>query len=159
MVDSDDDALVDFLLAGGFVCKRKCYEVEAFADDYIGDLSDTQLFRCSVGKPDYDDCCSLMYRYYAAFCSVLPDNVVYGRCGNQIAALAFVEDNEIAYVSGTEKKYFFHFAKSLISSILTQYESIFFEADDCDWAAMMLRSLFENQDDTSYDTYILGDTP
>ena len=173
MVDSDDDALVDFLLAGGFVCKRKCYEVEAFADDYIGDLSDTQLFRCSVGKPDYDDCCSLMYRYYvdthksinpwtsdyAAFCSELPDNVVYGRCGNQIAALAFVEDNEIAYVSGTEKKYFFHFAKSLISSILTQYESIFFEADDCDWAAMMLRSLFENQDDTSYDTYILGDTP
>ena len=44
MVDSDDDALVDFLLAGGFVCKRKCYEVEAFADDYIKNITQ----RCKV---------------------------------------------------------------------------------------------------------------
>ena len=29
MVDSDDAELIAFLLSGGFVCRRKCYEVEA----------------------------------------------------------------------------------------------------------------------------------
>lgn len=168
MVNSDDAEMIAFLVAGGFVCKRKCYEVEACADDYIGGSADIQLFRCSAGTPEHAFCCRLMYRHYTdthkeinpwtagyeAFCVALPATAVYAKCGNQIASLAFIEDNEIAYVCGTDKEHFLEFAKSLASFMFAQHECVFFESDDCDWAAMMLRSLFINQDDSSYDTYI-----
>lgn len=35
-----------------------------------------------------------------------------------------------------------------------KYESIIFEADDCDGLAMELKSMFINQDEESFDTYI-----
>lgn len=168
MVDSDNAALVEFFLAGGFVCRRKCYEVEACADDYIGGFSDMQLCRCSIGTPDYDHCCHLMYCYYTdihkainpltagyeSFCAALPGAVIYAKCEGKIASLAFVECNEIAYVCGTDKEQFSRFSRALASSMLAEYKNIFFECDDCDWAAMMLKSLFINQYDASFDTYI-----
>ena len=36
MTDSDNLPLIAFITAGGFVCKRKCYEVEATLENYIG---------------------------------------------------------------------------------------------------------------------------
>lgn len=169
MVESDDVQTVAFLAAGGFVCKRKCYEVEAYPDDYIGGSSDMRLFHGSIGTPEYEACCRLMYRYYAgthkeinpltagyeAFCAELPTTAIYAKCRDQITSLAFIEDNEIAYVCGRDKKHFGQFAKSLALSILAQYGSVLFEADDCDWAAMMLKALFINQRDDSFDTYVL----
>ena len=171
MVNSTEISQVEFLTAAGFTCKRKCYEVEATAEDYIGGTGDVQLSCCIVGEPEYEECCRMVYRHYAethqpvnpltsdfaAFSMELPGKAVYAKQGNQIVSLAFLESNEIAYVCGTDKAQFVRFARSLVTSMLAEHETIFFEADDCDWAAIALRGLFKSLDDGSYDTYILGD--
>ena len=171
MVNSTEISQIEFLTAAGFTCKRKCYEVEVTAEDYIGGTGDVQLSCCIVGEPAYEECCRMVYRHYAEthqpanpltsgfaeFCTELPDKAFYAKHGNHIVSLAFVEDNEIAYVCGTDGTHFARFARSLVSSMIAEYETIFFEADDCDWAAMALRGLFKNLDDGSYDTYIWGD--
>lgn len=172
MIDSDDVKTAEFLIAGGFICKRRCYEVDAVADDYIGGSGGMRLCCCSTGAPDYEQCCGVMYCYYvnthkainpwtadyATFCAELPGTAVYAKMDDCIASLAFVACNEIAYVCGTDEDRFSQFAQSLASSMLAEHENIFFESDNCDWAAMMLKSLFINQDETSFDTYILGDS-
>ena len=171
MSASNDTAMVDFLKAGGFRCKRKCYEVEAAAEDYIGGDGDLQLCSCVVGEPEYGECCRMVYRYYtethkavnpltsdlAAFRMNLPGKAVYAMHNDQIVSLAFVEGKEIAYVCGADKTHFVRFARSLVTFMLDEHKTLFFEADDCDWATMALRFLFKNLDDASYDTYILGD--
>lgn len=169
MVGSDDAVLVRFLTAGGFVCKRKCYEVEAGLEDYVGAAPDISLSECGWGEKDYDRCCEMLYDHYLethrdinpwtadyeAFLENLPNTVVYRENGGTITALVFVEENEIAYVCGTDVEQFTAFASGLISWMFERHETIFFESDDCDWASMALKSLFANQDGTSFDTYVL----
>ena len=64
-----------------------------------------------------------------------------------------VEDNEIAYVATKDDRLFKEFAAAVVSCILSEHQCVNFESDDCDSAAMILRSLFLH-DDESYDTYI-----
>lgn len=168
MVSSDDAALTDFLLAGGFICKRKCYEVEAGMADYIGKTGNIPLYCSTTGETEYEQSCRLMYDHYVAshekinpwtagfeaFCRELPQKVIYTKIGTEITNLAFVEDSEIAYVYGKDSRFFKEFAQNLATSMLTRYETICFESDDCDWTAMQLRALFQNQKETSYDTYV-----
>ena len=169
MVASEDTLLAAFLIAGGFQCKRKCYEVNARLEDYAGGSSDLPLMCCRVGEADYEAACQMMFHHYtatheavnprtadyAAFCEKLPAMAVYEKAEDRIVSLAFVADDEIACVCSTDERHFSQFARSLASAMLAEYESIFFESDDCDWAGMMLRSLFVNQDETSFDTYVL----
>ena len=168
MVDSDDAELIAFLLSGGFVCRRKCYEVEAGKVDYIGGQVDAPLEYCRVGEPDYEAACRMLFEHYKethkavnpwtadyeTFCSELPEEVVCYKQGGEIVSLAFVEENEIAYVCGADEECFAEFARSLVCAMLNKYEPLCFESDDCDRAAMLLRSLFQNQEETSYDTYV-----
>ena len=168
MVDSDDAELIAFLLSGGFVCRRKCYEVEAGKVDYIGGQVDAPLEYCRVGEPDYEAACRMLFEHYKethkavnpwtadyeTFCDALPEDVIYSKQGGEIVSVAFVEENEIAYVCGVDKNSFAEFARSLACAMLEKHETICFESDDCDWATMLLRSLFKNQEETSYDTYV-----
>ena len=168
IVDSDDAELIAFLLSGGFVCRRKCYEVEADIEDYIGGQANVPLEPCQVGEPDYEAACRMLFEHYKethkavnpwtadyeTFCSELPEEVVCYKQGDEIVSLAFVEENEIAYVCGADEECFAKFARSLVCAMLEKYETICFESDDCDWAAMLLKSLFKNQEETSYDTYV-----
>jgi len=168
MVDSDDAELIAFLLAGGFVCRRKCNEVEADIKDYIGGQADAPLEHFRIGEPNYEKACRMLFAHYAethkavnpwtedyeTFCDALPEDVIYSKQGAEIVSVAFVEENEIAYVCGVDKNSFAEFARSLVCAMLENHKTIFFESDDCDWAAMLLRSLFKNQEDTSYDTYV-----
>lgn len=170
MVDSTDMEAVTFLTAGGFIRKRRCYGTKACLADYVGGRADLKICSAFAGDPDYELCCSNMYRYYvdthkainpwtadyAAFCTKLPGRAVYAKMEDHIASLAFIEENEIAYVCGNDKDYFSYFAQALASSMLADHKSIFFESDDCDWAAMTLKSLFVNQDEASFDTYIFS---
>ena len=168
MVDSDDAELIAFLLSGGFVCRRKCYEVEAGIEDYIGGQTDAPLEYCRVGEPDYEVACRMLFEHYKethkavnpwtddfeTFCGELPTDVICSKQDGEIVGLAFVEENEIAYVCGADEKDFAEFARSFVCDMLEKYKTICFESDDCDWAAMLLRSLFKNQEETSYDTYV-----
>lgn len=168
MVNSTDTALTDFLLAGGFQCKRRCYEVEAEAGDFSGGRSDTPLSRCAPGSAAYQTACRMLFDHYtqthqainpwtadlATFCENLPQTVVYAEKDGQMQSLAFVEDGEIAYICGREKRPFTAFASALVADLFTRYETICFESDDCDWAAMALKEMFANQSEASFDTYV-----
>lgn len=168
MVSSEDTALTQFLTAGGFECRRRCYEVEAGTEDYVGGIDQVPLFHSRAGEPEYAQCCRMMFDHYAqthrevnpwtagyeTFCRELPADVIYAMANGEIASLAFVEDNEIAYVCGRDRQHFGAFARGLAAAMLEKYESVCFESDDCDWAAMQLRSMFANPDETSFDTYV-----
>ena len=168
MADSDNAELIAFLLSGGFTCRRKCYEVEVGMEDYIGGQASAQLEPCRIGEAAYEQACWMLFGHYAethkavnpwtadyeTFCGELPEEVICSKRGGKIVSLAFVEENEIAYVCGTDEECFAGFARSLVCAMLDKYETICFEGDDCDRAAMLLRSLFINQEETSYDTYV-----
>ncbi len=168
MADSDDVVLTTFLTAGGCVCKRKCYVSEVGIEDYIGKIENTQPRRTTTGEVEYEQACRQMYKHYVAihetinpwtsdyeaFCNNLPKTVLYAESASEITACAFVEDNEIAYICGNDNSRFKEFARCLVTFMLSQYETVCFESDDCDWSAMTLRSLFQNPDKSSYDTYV-----
>ena len=148
--------------------RGKCYEVEASIGDYIGGQENAFLEHCLVDEPDYEKACQMLFEHYTethravnpwtadfeAFCNELPEDVICSKQGGEIVSLAFIEENEIAYICGTDEKCFADFAHSLVCAMLERHETICFESDDCDWAAMLLRSLFKNQEETSYDTYV-----
>lgn len=168
MADSDNLPLTTFLTAGGFVCKRKCYEVEAEAENYIGTLRGGDILQTQKGEAEYDLCCKMLYERYAethrainpltadfeTFASDLPDDVFYQREGNLISCFAFVEKNEIAYVYGRDNGSFLPFAEILVSKLLNRYQTVCFEADDCDQTAKQLKTLFTDQSESSFDTYV-----
>lgn len=168
MAESDDIPLTAFLTAGEYICKRKCYEVEAGISDYIGCIMSTPLCCSTLGDPEYEQACRQLYEYYVAshaqinpwtsdyesFCRKLPATVLYAGSADSIVSCAFVESNEIAYVCGKDKNQFKDFSQCLVSHMLSQYETVCFESDDCDWVAMLLRSLFKNLSESSYDTYV-----
>ena len=68
MVDSSNVAITDFLTAGGFVCKRKCYEVDACAADYVGGIVDMVVrifYQLLVSGVGYfcGDCCNYLDQF------------------------------------------------------------------------------------------------
>lgn len=168
MVASDNVALTEFLTVGGFICKRRCYEVEVGLEDYIGEIKNVPLCSATTGASEYDRACKEMYAHYIvthekinpwtgdykAFCEKLPETVLYIKSESEISACAFIEGNEIAYVCGRDGDSFKKFAQCLLTFLLSKYKTVCFESDDCDWAAMILRSLFQNLNESSYDTYI-----
>ena len=81
--------------------------------------------------------------------------VFYNLRDGEVRDIAFIEENEIAYVCGSDVKNFHIFAEVLLSEMFKEHETVTFEADDCDEYAMVLKSLFISQLSESYDTYIL----
>ena len=167
MIASADHYVKEYLIAGGFVCKRRCYEIEATRQEYLGPWIDWKIPIAYRGEAAYAACCKMLYEHYLRthakvnpltatleeFCGVLPDRVYYQMDDGKLEHLAFFEGNEIAYISTTEKDSFSAFAAAVVRQIFTRYPTVNFESDDCDDTAMKLRSLFEH-DDTSYDTYV-----
>ena len=168
MLSSKDTEKIEMLKAAGFVCKRKCYEVEAEEQDYIGGKGDGIVQYSHVGETVYEQCCGRMLDRYILthkdinpwsgskedFCAELPENVAYFCMDENLTSFAFVEEEEIAYVYGENLQEFRMFAKVLIAEMFGKYESITFEADDCDEFAIELKRMFTNQDEESFDTYI-----
>ncbi len=157
-----------FLMAGGFACKRKCFELEVTAKDYSSAASATPLTAAQRGQPEYAACCQRLYSHYqathaaispltadvTAFCEHLPPKVFFSSTDAQIQHFAFVEANEIAYVGSIRPDGIRAFAEAVVSKLLAEYESICFECDDCDAASMALKSLFSIDVQESYDTYV-----
>ena len=69
--------------------------------------------------------------------------------------IIFTENNEIAYICSTNSKTCPQFIQSVLLDIFSSFESIFFEADDTDWAAMDLLHQFDVDVTQSFNTYIL----
>lgn len=169
MVSSKDEEVISFIQTAGFRCRRKCYEIEAFIQDYIGKTTGETLSFAVKGHVIYEKCCEIMLDRYISthkainpwtgtketFFKMLPKVVFYEMDNNRIKNFAFVEDNEIAYVCGVDRSDFVLFAQNLITEMFKQNEAIVFEADDCDEYAVELKNLFTNQSEESFDTYIL----
>ena len=165
----------DFLTAGGFERKRRCYELEVTADHLVEPLTaELPLHTASKGSPLYADCCELLYSHYCVthapvspltvsqevFCDDLPETVLCHPADGKPIHCAFIEPDEtgyeIAYVATTDISSFCGFAKSLLSELFCKCVTLTAECDDTDTAAMILKSLFRTGSDDSYDTYILN---
>lgn len=170
MVSSTDAERVKFLLAGGFVCKRKCYEMDVTAKELISKSQVTPMNAAETGVPEYDMCCRLLFDYYKQthakvnpltadyieFCECLPEKALYQNYLGHTMHFAFVEENEIAYIGSTDVNSIQSFAESLVQMLFSDYERICFECDNGDAAAMQLKGLFKAEISESFDTYILG---
>ena len=169
MISSTEKEIVSFIQKAGFCCKRKCYACEVLKQDYIGVSRTETLSYATKGNSAYETCCEIMLDRYITthkgispwtgireeFFALLPQVVFYELDNNIFKNFAFVEDNEIAYVYGTDRIAFNNFAQRLITELFEQNEMLVFEADDCDEYALELRKLFANQTAESFDTYIL----
>ena len=167
MIVSDDRHIKAYLIAGEFVCKRRCYEMEATRQAYLGPWNNRQIQIANRGEAEYEACCKMLYEHYQRthaavnpltatpeeFCGVLPDRAYYQMDEGRLKHLAFFEENEIAYVATTENDSFSAFASAVVSLILSRYPTVSFECDDCDDTAMTLRALFVS-DEIRYDTYV-----
>lgn len=143
-------------------------EAEAGIQDYVGDKVEGKLLYSFAGEESYEQCRELMLDRYILthrninpwtetkeeFFSELPERVEYFCKEGKLESFAFIEDDEIAYVWGDNVQVFHKFAQVLVTEMLQKYEMITFEADDCDEIAMELKSMFVNQSEESFDTYI-----
>ena len=168
MLSSEEKTKVAFLESVGYVCKRKCYETEAEKQDYIGQNCGSEIRYSFAGQEIYKQCCELMLDRYCLlhkdinpwtgsredFFGELPARVAYTCTGGKLSCFAFIEDGEIAYVYGTDKKEFCSFSQGLVAELFKEQEVITFESDDCDEMAMELKQLFRNQSEESYNTYV-----
>lgn len=164
----------DFLVAGGFERKRRCYELEAHAADLTAPLQNTlPLTKFSAGTAAYDRCCKMLYDYYSqthraispltvdveTFCADLPGTVFCRIEAGEILHYAFIQSEddgcEIAYVGSVRPTDFESFAQSLVAALFRESDFITAECDDVDPAVMALKSLFRFPDGTPFDTYIL----
>lgn len=168
MLESTEKEMISFIQETGFCCKRKCYECEVLKQDYIGERRTETISYATKGNSAYEACCEIMLDRYIAthkgispwtgikedFFALLPQVVFYELDDHVFRNFAFVEDNEIAYVYGTDRIAFINFAQRLITELFEHNEMLMFEADDCDEYALELRKLFANQTEESCDTYI-----
>ncbi len=166
--------LHDFLIAGGFERRRRCYELEARVEDLASPLQSTvPLTKVSAGSAAYDRCREMLYAYYSkthlavspltadaeTFCADLPETAFCSVEEGEIVHVAFVqleeEGYEIAYVGTKKPSDFRPFAQSLVAELFRRSERIIAECDDVDPAAMALKSLFQPSCALEYDTYVL----
>ena len=164
----------DFLTAGGFRRRRRCYELEVTADHLAAPLrASTELYTAVKGSPMYAACCELLYDYYCethapvspltaspnVFCADLPETVLCHLADGNPIHCAFIEPDEpeceIAYVATADISSFYSFAQTLVYAQFQKYSTLTAECDDTDPAAMILKSMFRTSSDDSYDTYIL----
>ncbi len=88
------------------------------------------------------------------FSEKVPKTAYYMQKAGALKQVIFVEDNELAYCCAADINGFENFAAAVVEEMFSQYSSIFFEADDCDPAAMKLLSMFQIDLKTSYNAYI-----
>lgn len=163
----------NFLTAGGFERKRRCFELEVASSDLAVPPTPTvELHTAQKGSVLYNSCCDLLYAYYSAthetvspltvtqevFCTNLPETVVCCVEDGKPVHFAFIEPDEvgyeIAYVGTTDLSSSSGFMQTLVYELFQKCNSLTAECDDTDPAAMQLMSLFNTSIDASYDTYI-----
>lgn len=174
MLSSSEVEKIAFLEKAGFVCKRKCYEACVTMDDLcdMGNVvhieNGNTFMCCGRGSEEYDMCTRFLYEYYRnvheavnpltasyeEFLKPLPDEVYYDSYEGEVRHIAFVEENEIAYVGSRDKSDFGRFITGVVRNLFNLYEELTFEYDDCDETAIVLKDLFEAEVEESYNTYV-----
>lgn len=171
MTDSENKEFIQFLIHNGFECKRRCYTPTFTEKDLKYPITESSLIY-SFDQVDsrYRECCKLLYQYYKeAHASVSPltmdrltfINEVPTKTGfyslnksDKIENIVFTENNEVAYVCSLNRGSFRSFIQTVLSKVFSKFETIYFEADDTDWAASILLDQFKFDKRDSFNTYI-----
>lgn len=167
MVDSSETKKKNFIKKHGFKRMRTCYSLVVSKDDMLSKkIARTNLLFAKEGEAIYDELAKIYFDYYKKkhesvnpltvdfneFNKILPNNVYYNDdAGLQ---LAFVEDNELAYVFASNPEKADKFYLSVCYKLFDEYREIFFEADDVDESAMRLKNLFSGGVDEITETWI-----
>lgn len=162
--------LIDFIKKAGFVLRRKCYEMEVCREDLKYPLNPpkTEGKLARKGENFYDKACELIFSYYKKthesvspltvgfeeFKEILPEEAFYYEKEGQVPMVAFLENEEIAYIAGFEEKLADEFINDLLIYLFKKHQEIFFESDNTDPLATKLKNKFVEKSDLTYDTYI-----
>ncbi len=167
MIDGDDTKKKDFIEENGFKRVRTCYGMSVRRDDLIRkETAKINLLLAKEGDEKYFELAKIYFEYYKKthesinplsvdfdeFKKILTRDVYYN--DEDGMALAFVEDNEIAYVYASDLDKADEFFYSLCEKLFNYYEEIFFEADDVDESAMRLKNIFIGGVDEITETWI-----
>lgn len=172
MLSSNEVQKALFLEERGFKKVRSCSELVVEEKDLKLPLAIKPLSikRASQAGEIYRECCHLLFHYYKAshetvspltddfetFAASIPTEVFYTMAAKKIQHVAFVEGNELAYVASNDQASFPSFALATVQTLFRANESIFFEADDVDWAATLVKNLFSIQNTETFDTWIFS---
>lgn len=167
MIDGYDTKKKDFIEENGFKRVRTCYGMIVRKDDLIKkETAKINLLLAKEGDEKYFELAKIYFEYYKKthesinplsvdfdeFKNILTKDVYYNEEDGM--ALAFVEDNEIAYVYASDLAKADEFFYSLCEKLFNDYEEIFFEADDVDESAMRLKNIFSGGVDEITETWI-----
>ena len=167
MIDGYDTKKKDFIEENGFKRVRTCYGMSVRKDDLIKkETAKINLFLAKEGDEKYFELAKIYFEYYKnthesinaltvdfdEFKNILTKDVYY--YDEDGVALAFVEDNEIAYVYASDLAKADEFFYCLCEKLFNDYEEIFFEADDVDASAMHLKNIFIGRVDEITETWI-----
>lgn len=167
MIDGDDTKKKDFIEENGFNRVRTCYGMSVRRDDLIRkETAKINLLLAKEGDEKYFELAKIYFEYYKKthesinaltvdfdeFKNILTKDVYYNEEDGM--ALAFVEDNEIAYVYASDIAKADEFFYCLCEKLFNDYEEIFFEADDVDASAMHLKNIFIGGVDEITETWI-----
>lgn len=167
MIDGDDTKKKDFIEKNGFKRVRTCYGMSVRKDDLIRkETAKINLLLAKEGDEKYFELAKIYFEYYKKthesinplsvdfdeFKNILTKDVYYN--DEDGIALAFVEDNEVAYVYASDLDKADEFFYSLCEKLFNDYEEIFFEADDVDESAMRLKNIFTGGVDEITETWI-----
>lgn len=163
-----NDARVQILKSSGFYLARRCFEREFTKNDLKSiSFSNKDIKKYTRKDKQYVDACKLLYKTYVKnhesinpltvgveeFSKNLP-NTVFCVKDEINRGFAFVEKNEICYVSGNGNLE--NFFGCVLNKIFSKYQSVLFEADDVDMPAMTLKNMFNDACTDSFDTYIFS---
>lgn len=170
MLSSLETQKANFLASQGFIKVRMCHEMEVNKKDLLSGLPSrkSKIFKANRDQSAYNECSNLLFNYYkethetinpltATFDTFIKDmttEVFYAKSNDNIQHVAFIEDNEIAYICSRDEIAFDSFALSVIDELLVANQSIIFEADNVDWAAMRLKNLFQTDSNETFDTWV-----
>lgn len=167
MLDSEDAVKRDFIKECGFKRMRVCYGMSVRKNDMpTKSIAKLDLLHAKEGDEKYFELAKIYFEYYKKthesinpltvdfdeFKNILTKDVYYN--DEDGIALAFVEDNELAYVYASDLDKADDFFKSLCEKLFNNYEEIFFEADDVDESAMRLKNIFIDGVDEITETWI-----
>lgn len=167
MIDGNEIEKRNFIKERGFKRMRVCYSMTVSKSDMLSkDIVGLKLLHAKEGEAIYDELAKIYFAYYKKthksinplsvgfdeFKEILTKELYYNDESGM--SLAFVEDNEVAYVYTSDLDKADDFFKNLCEKLFNDYEEIFFEADDVDESAMHLKNLFNGGVDEITVTWI-----
>lgn len=156
MLDSGDIEKRNFIEKWGFTKERTCYSLEVSKENMLdANHKNIDIKLAKEGDEAYERLAKVYYDYYKKtheainpltvdfdeFKGVLTDTVYYKDDAGEVE-LAFVEEDEIAYVYASRPSNAGSFYTSVCEKLFDEHDKIFFEADDVDESAIKLKNLF-----------------